>query len=72
MAPIDDALGRLPIPVLIMNGEHDLPDFMAAAAALAAMIPGCRRHLVPDGGGFPLWEYPIRVNDTVAAFLDEA
>ena len=52
-----------------MNGEHDLPDFLKAANDLSALIPDCRRVSVRDGGGFPFWEFPDRVNKEVRAFL---
>jgi 3-oxoadipate enol-lactonase len=71
VAPLDERLPRLRTPALIVNGEHDLPEFLAAAAALAAVLPRARRVSIPDAGGFPLWEFPARVNDEVARFLDE-
>ncbi len=67
--PIDAALKGLDLPVLIVNGEHDLPDFLAAADALAALLPNCRRSSIPEAGGFPLWEFPEQVNAVVRAFL---
>ena len=56
-------------PVLIMNGEHDLPDFLDAAAALAEILPSVEQVTIRDGGGFPLWEFPDRVNAEVTRFL---
>ena len=52
-----------------MNGEHDLPDFFQAADNLSALLPNCRRTLIADGGGFPFWEFPERVNAEVRSFL---
>jgi len=66
---IDDRLTALEIPVMIVNGEHDLADFIAAADGLEALLPNCRRSVIPDAGGFPLWEFPDRVNETVRAIL---
>ena len=68
--PIDDLLARLDVPVLIMNGEHDLADFVDAADRLSAALPNCRRRVIEDAGGFPLWEFPERVNAEVRRFLD--
>ena len=70
IAPIDDALAGLRMPVLIMNGEHDVADFVTAAAALEMILPNCRRVEIKDAGGFPLWEFPERVNAIARAFLD--
>ena len=55
-----------------MNGEHDMQGFLDAAGALAAILPNCRRSLIEDGGGFPFWEFPDRVNARVRRFLDAA
>jgi 3-oxoadipate enol-lactonase len=67
---IDDALARCTLPVLIMNGEHDVPDFVVAADRLAAVLPNCRRATIAEAGGFPFWEFPDRVNSEVHAFLN--
>lgn len=69
VAPIHDALAGLDLPVLLVNGEHDLPDFVAMADTLEAVLPDVRRLVVPGGGGFPLWEMPDVVDAHVAAFL---
>jgi 3-oxoadipate enol-lactonase len=66
---IDQQLAGLEIPVLIINGEHDVAGFVSSAKALAALIPHCRRVTIDDAGGFPLWEFPERVNDVVRRFL---
>ncbi|MEM7222990.1 MAG: alpha/beta hydrolase [Pseudomonadota bacterium] len=71
LAPIDGALAQLNTQVLMMNGEHDMADFVQAADALEALLPNCRRWRVPEAGGFPLWEFPARVNEKVARFLEE-
>ena len=72
LAPlIDEALAQLvQAPVLLMNGELDMADFIQAADALQTLLPNCRRWTVPEAGGFPLWEFPERVNAEVARFLD--
>ena len=43
LPPIDDSLRRLEIPVLIMNGENDLPDFVHVADEIEALLPEARR-----------------------------
>jgi pimeloyl-ACP methyl ester carboxylesterase len=70
VAPVADRLASLQVPTLIINGQHDLADFLAAADELESLLPNCRRISIPDGGGFPLWEYPDRVNAEVRRFLD--
>ncbi len=68
--PIDQALAELTIPVLLMNGEHDLEDFIQAAGALGELTPNCERATISEAGGFPLWEFPDAVNKAVQNFLD--
>lgn len=70
VAPIADKLASLQVPTLIMNGQRDLADFLEVARDLEMLLPNCRRVSIPDGGGFPLWEYPGRVNAEVLRFLD--
>ena len=69
LPPLDADLGRLDMPVLIVNGAHDVPAFLAAAEELARLIPGATRLSVPDTGGFPLWEAPGEVNEKVGRFI---
>lgn len=68
--PIDQQLKSLNVPTLIMNGEHDMAEFFAVAEALAQQLPNVSRATIPNGGGFPLWEYPDHVNEIVAKFLN--
>ncbi|MEM9359858.1 MAG: alpha/beta hydrolase [Pseudomonadota bacterium] len=69
LPPIDGQLVGIQPPVLIYNGQHDLQDFVDAADALVELLPNCRREVLPEAGGFPLWEFPDRVNTLVHAFL---
>ncbi len=68
-ASVDDQLASLQCPVLLYNGEHDVPDFIAAADHLERLLPNARQATIPDGGGFPCWEFPEPVNTLVADFL---
>lgn len=70
IAPVEDQLRRLGLPTLIVNGEHDMADFLEMAGEVAALLPNARRARILGAGGFPLWEYPERVNAEVAGFLD--
>ena len=69
VAPIADRLAQLQLPVLILNGEHDMSDFLQVAEELIHLLPQARRAVIPEGGGFPLWEFPDRVNAEVRRFL---
>lgn len=68
--PVADRLGSIRVPTLLINGEHDLADFLATADRLERELPDVRRVSIPDAAGFPLWEFPERVNAIVAGFLD--
>jgi len=57
-------------PVLLINGEHDLLDFVRVADTLEQTLPDVQRALIPQAGGFPLWEFPDRVNELVRRFLE--
>jgi len=67
-----DRLAAVSVPVLLVNGEHDLPDFLATADELHAGLPRARRVVIPGGGGFPGWEFPEPVNAAAGDFLSEA
>lgn len=69
VAPVHDLLATLDVPVLLVNGEHDLADFIAMADVLEQRLPAVRRVVIPGGGGFPLWEFPVVVNAIVGDFL---
>ncbi len=69
VAPIEQDLKALDVPVLAYNGEHDLADFIEVAERLEGLLPNLRRCLVAEAGGFPAWEFPARVNALVGDFL---
>ncbi|MDA1311388.1 MAG: alpha/beta fold hydrolase [Proteobacteria bacterium] len=66
----DEALKTLTIAALVYNGEHDHADFLATSKRVAALIPNCKRQIIPGGGAFAAWEFPEQVNKLVADFLD--
>lgn len=68
--PVESALASLDVPTLLINGEHELPDFVDVADRLEDILPRGARIVVPRGGGFPLWEFPDPVNAEVRRFLD--
>ncbi len=62
-------LAALTLPVLLYNGEHDLPDFRNMAQALETQLAHVERHTITQAGGFAGWENPTAVNAVVGAFL---
>ena len=62
-------LGSIMQPTLLVNGEFEVPDFLPAAKELESSLPSVRRVMVPEAGGFPLWEYPDSTNAIVKMFL---
>lgn len=71
VASIRTALERIAQPVLLVNGEHDVEDFIRVADELESVLADVRRVTVPGAGGFPLWEFPAQVNALVRQFLSE-
>lgn len=63
-------LGEIRAPVLIVTGEHDMPDLHAEAGALAALIPGARREIMSDAAHYPYLERPDAFLKLVAGFLE--
>ncbi len=69
VTPVVEALKTIRLPVLVYNGEADMPDFKRAATCLSASLPDVRREEIPEAGGFPAWENPFAVNQRVRRFL---
>ena len=69
VAPIDDRLPSLDVPILLYNGEHDLQEFLRIATRLEALAPRAKRATIPGAGGFPAWEFPGYVNRLVGDYL---
>lgn len=68
-APITNLLRDLTTPVLLINGEHDVPDFVQLAELLQEQLPNVKRCTIAGAGGFPLWEFPQAVAFAVRSFL---
>lgn len=62
VTPVMEKLGEIRCPVLILNGEHDVEDFLDAAETLEKNLRDARRVRIAGAGGFPMWEDPIAVN----------
>jgi 3-oxoadipate enol-lactonase len=71
VAPVLDHASAISIPVLLINGQYDLPDFIQMADKLTATLTNVQRAMIPDAGGFPLWEFPQLVNERVHRFLEK-
>jgi pimeloyl-ACP methyl ester carboxylesterase len=65
MAP----LGTLGMPVLVVIGEDDKPDFKAIAQHLAEQIPGAELAVVPDAGHLVGLDRPEELNRLLLEFL---
>lgn len=62
-------LDKVAQPTLLINGEHDVDDFIRVADELEAGLPQARRATIAGAGGFPLWEFPAEVNSLARQFL---
>ena len=62
-------LARIAVPTLLVNGEHEVADFLPAVDELQATLRDVSRVVVPKAGGFPLWEFPHQVNALVHKHL---
>jgi 2-succinyl-6-hydroxy-2,4-cyclohexadiene-1-carboxylate synthase len=65
-----DALGTLPMPVLVMVGEQDRP-FLGPSQRMAKAIPTARLVVVPDAGHSPQFENTDAWWDALMSFLRE-
>lgn len=64
-------LSTLTMPVLVVVGEDDKPDFVAIAEHLASEIPGAELALVPGAGHLVGLDRPDALNDLLLDFLRE-
>ena len=64
-----DALTRLQIPVLVLAGEHDKPEFRDGARALAERLPGARLELLAGAGHLAPLETPEEFRRLLLEFL---
>ena len=69
ISPPDDDLRQLEKPVLIMEGELDLPGFFKAVDEFSALLPNGRRTFIAESRGIAFWEFPCRVNAAVRSFI---
>ncbi len=64
-----DQLGGLELPVLVAAGEHDKPDFLEGARALAQAMPRARHELIAGAGHLAPLETPEAFRALLVDFL---
>ncbi len=69
--PPIERLTALNIPVLVIAGERDLPDFLAIATLLSERIPGAEKIILPSGHMSNM-EAPAAFNAAVLDFLSRS
>lgn len=57
------------MPILVIVGEHDLPDFQHIARQIGQGAPDARTLVVPDAGHMANMEAPALVNQALLTFL---
>ncbi len=67
--PADERLDELHLPVLVIVGARDEPDFHAIADTLGARIAGATRVVIPNVGHMSNLEAPTIFNRAVLDFL---
>jgi pimeloyl-ACP methyl ester carboxylesterase len=70
--PIDEdpsSLVRIDVPVLVMAGADDMPDFLAGADTLTKVLPGARSAVLEEAGHLVPLEAPDAFHDLVIGFL---
>ena len=67
---LDDQLGDIRVPVLVVWGRHDRLLHVSAADVWARGIPGARQMVYDDLGHMPMLEAPARAARDVRAFIE--
>jgi 3-oxoadipate enol-lactonase len=69
--PVNERLGEIACPTLVLVGEEDVEDMQGISAHVAASIPGARRETVAGAAHLPALERPDEVNRILLGFLGE-
>lgn len=64
--------GAPELPVMIVVGEHEEPESVSAAEALAERLPNAAVHRLAGAGRRGVLEQPQRLADDIAAFIEGA
>ena len=67
--PLPQQLASLQVPTLVITGEHDVAERIAAANVLARLLPRAQRATVPEAGHLPNLDNPAAYNAILRAFL---
>ena len=67
--PVNERLGDIDRPTLVIVGDDDIADMQAIAAHVAASIPGAQLVRVPRAAHLPSLERPEEVNTVLLGFL---
>jgi pimeloyl-ACP methyl ester carboxylesterase len=57
------------MPVLLLQGEHDMPLALAIADSITRRLPNARRVVIPDAGHGAHFDQPDRFLGALRAFL---
>lgn len=66
---LTDRLAEIAVPVLIVRGEHDVPEFCHMATFLASAVPGARWKVVADSGHLVPLEQPSALGQLLVTFF---
>ena len=69
---VEDELGRVASPMLVLAGRHDRTCPPEASEVTAAGVPGAQLHVFEDSGHMPFVEQPGEFLDVVRGFLKSA
>jgi len=62
-------LAELKVPTLIVNGDHDIPDFLIVADSMVRQMPNVRRVVIKDGGHGAHFAQPEQFNAALLGFF---
>jgi 3-oxoadipate enol-lactonase len=68
---VEERLGELAVPTLLVSGEDEEPELAAAAERLAARIPGTRAERIAKAGHMLPFEQPEALASAILGFLAE-
>lgn len=64
------SIGSLTAPALIVTGEHDSVERIAAADRLAGHLPRAERAIIPNAGHLPNFDNPVAYTEILRTFLE--
>jgi pimeloyl-ACP methyl ester carboxylesterase len=62
-------ISSLAMPILVIQGEHDMPPALAIADSIATRLPNARRVVIPDAGHGAHFDQPERFLEALREFL---